>query len=111
VGVDPERARLAVVENEFASVTISLDTAGHNPRHVCLGASLARMEARVLFGELLRTFPDFQVTRARRPRPVDARRDGVRTAGRVRVPRAGPCRGVTRRSPGGGGLPSFRRGC
>lgn len=30
--------------------------------HVCLGASLARMEARVLFGELLRTFPDFQVT-------------------------------------------------
>jgi cytochrome P450 len=30
--------------------------------HVCLGANLARMEARVLFGELLRTFPDFQVT-------------------------------------------------
>jgi hypothetical protein len=30
--------------------------------HVCLGASLARMEARVLFDELLRTFPDFQVT-------------------------------------------------
>jgi hypothetical protein len=32
VGVDSERARLAVVENEFASVTISLDTAGHSPR-------------------------------------------------------------------------------
>jgi cytochrome P450 len=30
--------------------------------HVCLGASLARMEARVLFEELLRAFPDFQVT-------------------------------------------------
>jgi hypothetical protein len=30
--------------------------------HVCLGANLARMEARVLFDELLRTFPDFQVT-------------------------------------------------
>jgi cytochrome P450 len=30
--------------------------------HVCLGASLARMEARVLFHELLRAFPDFQVT-------------------------------------------------
>ncbi len=30
--------------------------------HVCLGASLARMEARVLFDELLRVFPDFQVT-------------------------------------------------
>jgi hypothetical protein len=27
-----DRARLAVVENEFASVTISLDTAGHSPR-------------------------------------------------------------------------------
>jgi hypothetical protein len=26
------RVRLAVVENEFASVTVSLDTAGHNPR-------------------------------------------------------------------------------
>jgi cytochrome P450 len=30
--------------------------------HVCLGANLARMEARVLFEELLRVFPDFQVT-------------------------------------------------
>jgi cytochrome P450 len=30
--------------------------------HVCLGANLARMEARVLFGELLRAYPDFQVT-------------------------------------------------
>jgi hypothetical protein len=30
------RTRLAVVENEFASVTVSLDTAGHSPRlHVC----------------------------------------------------------------------------
>jgi cytochrome P450 len=29
--------------------------------HVCLGANLARMEARVLFEELLRAFPDFQV--------------------------------------------------
>jgi hypothetical protein len=27
-----ERVRLAVVENEFASVTVSLDTAGHSPR-------------------------------------------------------------------------------
>ena len=27
-----DRARLAVVENEFASVTVSLDTAGHSPR-------------------------------------------------------------------------------
>jgi hypothetical protein len=27
-----ERARLAVVQNEFASVTVSLDTAGHSPR-------------------------------------------------------------------------------
>jgi hypothetical protein len=26
------RVRLAVVENEFASVTVSLDTAGHSPR-------------------------------------------------------------------------------
>lgn len=32
VGVGVERARLAVVENEFSSVTISLDTAGHSPR-------------------------------------------------------------------------------
>ena len=36
MGVDPavssERMRLAVVENEFASVTVSLDTAGHSPR-------------------------------------------------------------------------------
>jgi cytochrome P450 len=32
--------------------------------HVCLGANLARMEARVLFDELLRAFPDFQVTGA-----------------------------------------------
>ena len=30
--------------------------------HVCLGASLARMEARVLFEELLHVYPDFQVT-------------------------------------------------
>lgn len=30
--------------------------------HVCLGAALARMEARVLFEELVRAFPDFQVT-------------------------------------------------
>ena len=30
--------------------------------HVCLGANLARMEARVLFEELLGAFPDFQVT-------------------------------------------------
>jgi len=30
--------------------------------HVCLGANLARMEARVPFEELLRVFPDFQVT-------------------------------------------------
>ena len=28
----PDRVRLAVVENEFASVTVSLDTAGHSPR-------------------------------------------------------------------------------
>jgi len=28
----PARAPLAVVENEFASVTVSLDTAGHSPR-------------------------------------------------------------------------------
>ena len=27
-----DRARLAVIENEFASVTVSLDTAGHSPR-------------------------------------------------------------------------------
>jgi hypothetical protein len=27
-----DRTRLAVVENEFASVTVSLDTAGHSPR-------------------------------------------------------------------------------
>jgi hypothetical protein len=27
-----ERTRLAVVESEFASVTVSLDTAGHSPR-------------------------------------------------------------------------------
>src|SRR6202012_256904 len=27
-----DRARLAVVENEFASVTLSLDSAGHSPR-------------------------------------------------------------------------------
>ena len=26
------RVRVAVVENEFASVTVSLDTAGHSPR-------------------------------------------------------------------------------
>jgi cytochrome P450 len=30
--------------------------------HVCLGANLARMEARVLFEQLLHAFPDFQVT-------------------------------------------------
>jgi cytochrome P450 len=30
--------------------------------HVCLGANLARMEARVVFEELLRAFPDFEVT-------------------------------------------------
>ena len=29
---DRDRVRLAVVENEFASVTVSLDTAGHTPR-------------------------------------------------------------------------------
>jgi hypothetical protein len=27
-----DRVKLAVVENEFASVTVSLDTAGHSPR-------------------------------------------------------------------------------
>jgi hypothetical protein len=27
-----DRVQLAVVENEFASVTVSLDTAGHSPR-------------------------------------------------------------------------------
>ena len=27
-----DRVRLAVIENEFASVTISLDTTGHSPR-------------------------------------------------------------------------------
>jgi hypothetical protein len=27
-----DRVRLAVVENEFASVTVSLDSAGHSPR-------------------------------------------------------------------------------
>jgi hypothetical protein len=27
-----DRVRLTVVENEFASVTVSLDTAGHSPR-------------------------------------------------------------------------------
>ena len=26
------RVRLAIIENEFASVTVSLDTAGHSPR-------------------------------------------------------------------------------
>src|ERR1700728_4559615 len=30
--------------------------------HVCLGANLARMEARVLFDEMLRAFPEFEVT-------------------------------------------------
>ncbi len=29
---DADRVPLAVVENEFASVTVSLDTAGHSPR-------------------------------------------------------------------------------
>jgi cytochrome P450 len=29
--------------------------------HVCLGAPLARMEARVIFEQLLRTFPDYEV--------------------------------------------------
>jgi hypothetical protein len=29
---DRDRVRLAVVKNEFASVTVSLDTAGHTPR-------------------------------------------------------------------------------
>ncbi|MCW2528458.1 MAG: cytochrome [Pseudonocardiales bacterium] len=29
--------------------------------HICLGATLARMEGRVLFEELLKTFPDFEV--------------------------------------------------
>jgi hypothetical protein len=27
-----DRVRLAMVDNEFASVTVSLDTAGHSPR-------------------------------------------------------------------------------
>ncbi len=27
-----DRVRLAVIENEFASVTVSLDSAGHSPR-------------------------------------------------------------------------------
>jgi hypothetical protein len=31
-GGRPSRSQLAVVENEFASVTVSLDTAGHSPR-------------------------------------------------------------------------------
>lgn len=30
--VRSDRARLAVVESEFASVTVSLDSAGHSPR-------------------------------------------------------------------------------
>jgi hypothetical protein len=28
----PDRVRLTRIENEFASVTVSLDTAGHSPR-------------------------------------------------------------------------------
>jgi hypothetical protein len=31
-GHGADRVRLAVVENEFASVTVSLDSAGHSPR-------------------------------------------------------------------------------
>lgn len=30
-------------------------------RHLCLGASLARLETRVAFEELLRRFPDFSI--------------------------------------------------
>ena len=30
-------------------------------RHLCLGASLARLETRVAFEELLRRFPDFTI--------------------------------------------------
>ena len=30
-------------------------------RHLCLGASLARLETRVAFEELLKRFPDFSI--------------------------------------------------
>jgi cytochrome P450 len=30
--------------------------------HLCLGASLARLETRVLLGELLARFPDYEIT-------------------------------------------------
>ncbi|HEX3956151.1 MAG TPA: hypothetical protein VHZ03_05910 [Trebonia sp.] len=32
LGSGADRGRLAVIENEFASVTVSLDSAGHSPR-------------------------------------------------------------------------------
>ena len=80
--------------------------------HVCLGANLARMEARVLFDELLRTFPDFQVTgpAVRGRSTLVAMVSELPAAFGSRDPaRPGPGRGVTW-PPGPGGRMPFAAG-
>jgi cytochrome P450 len=50
-------------------------------RHLCLGASLARLETKVAFEELLKRFPDFTIDPAGAERQV-----GVNVRGLSRLP-------------------------
>jgi cytochrome P450 len=46
-------------------------------RHLCLGASLARLETRVAFEELLKRFPDFTIDEAGVERKVNVNVRGL----------------------------------
>ena len=59
-----------------ASTSVAPPTPGHVAfgfgEHLCLGAALARLEARIVFEELLSRFPDYAVTGPPTFTPVDA---------------------------------------
>jgi cytochrome P450 len=63
-------------------------------RHLCLGASLARLETRVAFEELLKRFPDFGIDESGVERKVS-----VNVRGLSKLPLVVESRGTARRGP------------